>query len=95
MIWEAIVYFKVFLRITEVKHLENEAIASTRIGKSYSYVLKMEKKPHPYHFQSIKIALALMCAWIASSEWYIYSFEALKNAHMNGVSEETGKELPK
>jgi len=87
IIWEAIDYFKISLRVTEEKHLENEAIALSRIGKSYSSVLKMEKKAHPYHFQSIKIALALMSARIASSEWYIYSSEAVRK-HQEGVVEQ-------
>lgn len=94
MIWEAIDYFKISLRVTEEKHLENEAIALSRIGKSYSSVLKMEKKAHPYHFQSIKIALALMSARIASSEWYIYSSEAVKK-HQEGVVEQEMKENAK
>jgi len=91
IIWEAIDYFKISLRVTEEKHLENEAIALSRIGKSYSSVLKMEKKAHPYHFQSIKIALALMSARIASSEWYIYSSEAVRK-HQEGVVEQETRE---
>lgn len=91
IIWEAIDYFKVSLRVTEEKHLENEAIALSRIGKSYSSVLKMEKKAHPYHFQSIKVALAIMSARIASSEWYIYSSEAVKK-HQEGVVEQETRE---
>ena len=81
IICEAIDYCKVSLRVTEEKHLENEAIALSRIGKSYSSILKMEKKAHPYHFQSIEISLAIMSAQIASSEWYIYSFETIKNTN--------------
>ena len=91
IIWEAIDYFKISLRVTEEKHLENEAIALSRIGKSYSSVLKMEKKAHPYHFQSIKIALALMSARITSCEWYIYSSEAVKK-HQEGVVEQERRE---
>ena len=91
IIWEAIDYFKISLRVTEEKHLENEAIALSRIGKSYSSVLKMEKKAHPYHFQSIKIALALMSARITSCECYIYSSEAVKK-HQEGVVEQERRE---
>jgi hypothetical protein len=35
----------------------------SRIEKPYSSILKKEKKAHPYHFQSVKMALALMSAW--------------------------------
>lgn len=91
IIWEAIDYLKASLRVTEEKNLENEAIALNRLGKSYSSVLKMEKKAHPYHFQSIKIALAIMSARIASSEWYISSFEAVRK-HQEGVVEQEARE---
>ena len=62
----------------------------SRIGKSYSSVMKMEKKAHPHHFQSIKISLAIMSAWIASYEWYIYSFEATIK-HQEGLVEKKTK----
>lgn len=48
----------------------------------------MEKKAHSYHFQSITIALAIMCARIASSEWYIYSSEAVRKHQVEVVEQE-------
>lgn len=82
IIWEAIDYFKHSLRVTQEKQLENEAIALSRIGKSYSCVLKMEKQAHSYHLQSIRIALTIMSGRIANADWYIFSSQAVRKHGM-------------
>ncbi|KAH9317282.1 hypothetical protein KI387_019051, partial [Taxus chinensis] len=73
LVWEAIDWYRHSIFLSREKDQESEAMALSRVGKVYSSVLKLEKQAQRYHFESTKIALAIMCPRIADSDWYKYS----------------------
>ncbi|XP_057849615.2 uncharacterized protein LOC131060404 [Cryptomeria japonica] len=88
LVWDAIDWYRHSISLSKYKDLESEAISLSRIGKVYSSVLKMDKQAHHYHYESVKIALTIMCPHIAESEWYKYSLQKVDEHQRRKVDEE-------
>ncbi|MCO5589339.1 hypothetical protein L7F22_043305 [Adiantum nelumboides] len=67
--------------------METEAVAVSKIGRIYADVLKLPNEAHKYHFQAVRLALAVMSPSIARTEWYQYCLEKVK-AHQEKVAAE-------
>lgn len=88
LVWDAIDWYRHSISLSKYKDLESEAISLSRIGKVYSSVLKLDKQAHRYHYESVKIALAIMSPRVVESEWYKYSMLKVDEHQRRKVQEE-------
>ncbi|XP_050406722.1 uncharacterized protein LOC126822039 [Patella vulgata] len=78
IIWDIIDKYRRVIILTREKEIELEAIASSRIGKIYHKVLKLENKAKSYFTRTLELATTLIPRTMFNEEWYRVAAEGLK-----------------
>lgn len=63
---------------TRERDLENEAIATSRMGKMLSEYFRNNDKAAQYHYQAVRLASLVMSPRITGADWYFYSLRKIE-----------------
>ncbi|XP_069111521.1 uncharacterized protein [Argopecten irradians] len=89
IVWDIVDWYKsAVLRTRERTEMEQEAIATSRLGKLYDKVLKMKDKAHEYVMRSIQLAHSMAPRTFTTEDWFKEAIEILKKYQDEKVEEE-------
>ncbi|XP_060065099.1 uncharacterized protein LOC132545430 [Ylistrum balloti] len=89
MIWDVVDWYKVaVLRTRERTEKEQEAIATSRLGRLYEKVLKMKEKAKDYMMRSVQLAHSMQPRVFTSEDWFKEASAIVKKYQDEKVAEE-------
>ncbi|XP_033761915.1 uncharacterized protein LOC117343593 [Pecten maximus] len=89
IVWDVVDWYKsAVLRTRERTEMEQEAIATSRLGKLYDKVLKMKDKAHEYVMKSVQLAHSMHPRTFTSEDWFKEASKILKKYQDEKAAEE-------